>query len=99
MILEELSKEHFDKDYYDRVKSNPDKEETKLHIQLDTGLANELSEVIAVYRALNIEKHKITKSELISILLSEFFKELEEDENKIYDITVLLNQYRTKQGA
>lgn len=99
MVFEELSKRYFDESYYEKSKPATTEDKTKLHITMDTEIADDLTKIIAVYRSLNIEKSKLTKSELISVIVSEFIKELEKDESKIYDITVLLNQYRLNQGA
>ena len=99
MVLTELSKHYFDKEYYDRAKPKTDENKTQFHIQMNNELADELTKVVAVYRALNIEKRKITKSELIAVALTNLFKELEEDETNIYEITALLNHYRIEQGA
>lgn len=94
MVFEKLSEKHFEKAYYDKYKYDESAEKVSVHLRLPPEIANELVQVVAVYRDFGIDKHELTKSDLGAVIFKECFDNLVDDESALLDLFSKMKAFR-----
>ena len=94
MVFSKLGENIGENQYYKENCYDESKDTISLHLRISPAIANDLTKVIAVYRAFGVDKKELLKSEFSAMILKNFLDSLADDESAILDLIGMMKAFR-----